>query len=262
MKAREKFYTNIVKKVISDKEAPILICGGGELDKNIFIDLGFKNVTISNLDIRQKAEQYAPFTWKYENAENLSFSDNSFDYVVIHAAIHHACSPHRVLTEMYRVARKGVLAFESRDSFIIRLLEKLHLTQTYEHAAVYYNDGKYGGVNNTEIPNYIYRWTEREVEKTIRSYSPSFRHKYSYFYGTAFPCTPELEKRGRLKYYLLTVAKPFFYLFSKFFPKQQNQFAFFIGKPDLPGSLHPWLMMNKENNKIRFNRKWGEDRYR
>lgn len=229
------------------------------MDKDIFANLGFKNVTITNLDARQNAEHYAPFKWQFENAENLSFADKSYDYVVIHAAVHHATSPHRVLTEMYRVAGKGVLAFESRDSFTMRLLEKLKLSQTYEHAAVYYNDCKYGGVNNTDIPNYIYRWTEREVEKTISSYSPCFRHIYKYFYGTAFPCTPKLENRGKLKYMSLVLMRPLFYLFSKLFPKQQNQFAFYIEKSGSLSSLHPWLVVS--DNKIAFNQKWGNERY-
>jgi SAM-dependent methyltransferase len=161
MDERGTFYQKVVRNLIEDKNASILVCGGGTLDKTIFENLGFHHVTISNLDTRMKGNEYAPFEWKYENAEQLSFPDGSFDYVVIHAAIHHASLPHKVLTELYRVARKGILAFESRDSVIIRLLERYGVTQTFEHAAVYYNDCKFGGVNNTEIPNYIYRWTLR-----------------------------------------------------------------------------------------------------
>ena len=116
---REIFYLNCVCNLINDKSSSILVCGGGTLDKSIFEKAGFKNVTISNLDSRMNENEYNPFKWKYENAESLSFNSGSFDFVVIHAAIHHASSPHRVLTEMYRVARKGVLAFESRDSTIM-----------------------------------------------------------------------------------------------------------------------------------------------
>lgn len=256
------FYHDVVNDLIKDKNASILVCGGGTLDKNIFEKSGFKDVTISNLDTRMIGNEYDPFKWKYENVESLSFDSESFDYVVIHAAIHHASSPHKALTEMYRVASKGVLAFEARDSLTMRLLERIGFSQVYEHAAVYYNDSEYGGVNNTEIPNYIYRWTEREVEKTIQSYAPQFKHKYRYKYGTAFPCTPELENEGQTKLTFLRFARPLFWCFAKLFPKQQNQFAFYIEKPTVPNSLFPWLMFDKKERQIRFNKKWGVQKYK
>ncbi|MCB0846239.1 MAG: class I SAM-dependent methyltransferase [Bacteroidetes bacterium] len=260
-KVRSHFYSKVVDELIPDKNASILICGGGELDKNTFLELGFSNVTVSNLDERMHKDSYHPFNWSFENAENLSFEDESFDYTVIHAAIHHASSPHKVLTEMYRVASKGVLAFESRDSFVMRILEKWELTQVYEHAAVYYNDCKYGGVNNTEIPNFIYRWTEREVEKTIKSFSPGLKHEFAYRYGTAFPCTPEMEKNNSLKTIILKIARPFYFLFAKLFPRQQNLFAFFIKKPNAKTDFFPWLVYDEEKKNITFNKQWGDERY-
>jgi SAM-dependent methyltransferase len=262
MNERETFYLNCVCDIIKDKNSSILVCGGGPLDKNIFEKLGFHDVTISNIDSRMKEHDYDPFKWKYENAESLSFNAELFDFVVIHATIHHASSPHKVLTEMYRVARKGILAFESRDSVIIRLFEKFGFTQTYEHAAVFYSDCKYGGMNNTEIPNYIYRWTEREIEKTIQSYAPYFKHKFVYNYGTAFPCTPELENNAKLKVTLLKSMRLFFYVFVKLFPKQQNLFSFYVEKPIILNSLFPWLIFDDKSGKITFNKEWGNQKYK
>lgn len=262
MNERELFYQNNVLELIGDKKASILVCGGGDLDKKVFEKLGFRNVTISNLDSRMSEDYYNPYLWKYENAESLSFPDESFDYVVIHAAIHHASSPHKVVTEMYRTARFGVLAFESRDSVLMHYLERKELAQTYEHAAVYYNDCNYGGVNNTEIPNYIYRWTEREIEKCIKSYAPYYNHNFIYRYDTAFPCTPELENKGTLKLYLLKFARPFHQILVKFFPKQQNLFAFYIEKPKIHDNLFPWLTFDKNERVIRFNKEWGNQKYK
>jgi SAM-dependent methyltransferase len=162
---RRSFYQNTADELIEDRRASVLVCGGSILDKEVFEELGFHDVTISNLDPRMKGDEFAPFKWKYENAESLSFSDESFDYVVIHAAIHHSSSPHKVLTEMYRVARLGMLAFEARDSAIIRFMEKYGFANSYEQMAIYAEDCKSGGVNNTEIPNYIYRWIERMLRK-------------------------------------------------------------------------------------------------
>lgn len=262
MNEREAFYLNGILNLTEDKNAKILVCGGSTLDKDIFEMSGFHDVTISNLDDRMKGNEYAPFCWKYENAESLSFDADSFDYVVIHAAIHHAYSPHKVLTEMYRVAKKGILAFESRDSAILRFFEKSGVTQAYEHAAVYYNDCKYGGVNNTDIPNYIYRWTEREIEKTIQSYAPYCKHTFVYKYGTAFPSSPGLENKGRFKMNVLKFMRPFFSMFVKFFPKQQNLFAFYIEKHTINDSLFPWLRFDDKENKMIFNKEWGNEKYK
>jgi ubiquinone/menaquinone biosynthesis C-methylase UbiE len=259
---RDIFYSNVVRDAISDKNASILVCGGEQIDKDILEKAGFTDVTISGLDTRMKSDSFAPFKWKYENAESLSFDAGSFDYVIIHDAIHHTSSPHRVLTEMYRVARKGLLAFESRDSVIMRFLEKFGFTQTYENASVYYNNCIYGGVNNTDIPNFIYRWTEREIEKTIQSYSPCCKHKFVYRYGNSFPSTPELKDKGKIKMNILNFMRPFYYILVKLFPKQQNLFAFYVEKPVIPDSLFPWLIFDDKENKVIFNRAWGDHKYK
>lgn len=260
MKDRISFYKDVVHNLIKDRSASILICGAGSLDRTVFLSLGFTDVTISNLDTRIGPNVYEPFKWKFENAEALTFEDSSFDYVVIHAAIHHASLPHKVLTEMYRVSKKGLLAFESRDSFTMRILEKFNLTQIYEHAAVYYNDCAFGGRNNTDIPNFVYRWTEREIEKTIQTYSPFFQHKYVYKYGTSFPCTPELESKGKAKIALLKLIRPVYEVFIKVFPKQQNLFAFYVEKPTDNSEIFSWLQLDKAG-KIRFNKQWGDEKY-
>lgn len=259
MNERVIFYGRVLSELIQDRKASILVCGGGSVDKKVLQESGFNKVTISNLHEKVDGNEYAPFKWKYENAESLSFEDESFDYVITHAAIHHASSPHRVLTEMYRVAKKGVLAFEARDSITMSILVKFRFADTYEQAAVYYNDCKSGGVNDSDIPNYIYRWTEREVEKTINSYAPHVRHRFCYRYGTALTGTNELEKKGSIKYILLKAVRPLHWLFTRLFPRQQNLFAFHIEKPTLPDALLPWLKWN--DGEIYFSKEWGEQKY-
>lgn len=260
MDDRISFYKKVVGNLIRDKSSSILICGAGSLDRSVFLELGFTDVTISNLDTRIGPNVYEPYKWKFENAEALSFLDASFDYVVIHAAVHHASLPHKLLTEMYRVSRKGLLAFESRDSLTMRILERFSLTQVYEHAAVYYNDCSYGGRNNSDIPNFVYRWTEREIEKTIQTFAPYYQHRYIYQYGTAFPCTPELESNGTAKTIFLKMLRPAYELFIKLFPNQQNLFAFFVEKPKDKREIFPWLTLD-ERGKIKFNKQWGDIKY-
>jgi len=254
------FAKEVITDWIKDKASKILIVGGGKTDSAIFLQLGFQNVVVSNLDSRIKGDEFSPYEWSYQNAENLTYNDSEFDFVIVHAALHHCTSPHQALLEMYRVAKKGVIAFESRDSLLMQILEKFHLTQTYEHAAVYFNDGKYGGVNNSEIPNYVYRWTEREIEKTISSYSPYGNHIFRYKYSHAFPATSGLERNGKIKIFFLLIAQPIYKLFSLIFPKQQNLFAFYIEKHYPEKGLHPWLIFDE--GKIKFNNSWGKTFYK
>ena len=47
-----------------------------------------------------------------QNAENLTFDDDSFDYVLIKEALHHFPRPWLALYESLRVCRKGVILFE------------------------------------------------------------------------------------------------------------------------------------------------------
>jgi len=261
MDERLIFYGNIVAKVITDRQASILVCGGGIRDKETFDALGFLNVTISNLDSRMESNQYKPYGWIRENISDLSLADNEYDYVVVHAALHHCRSPHRALTEMYRVARRAVLAFEARDSAVMRILENLNLTQTYECTAVFFNDCKFGGVENSDVPNFVFRWTEREVRKTIQSYNPVAEHKIRFFYATGIPSSASAEKKGLAKRFFLSALKPFYILFVRIFPKQQNLFAFYIEKPILPDDLFEWLQFNQITGSVNFNSKWAHERY-
>ncbi len=135
---RISFYEENVEKWIKNRSVNILVVAGGETDCNVFKGLGFVNVTISNINqgVANKIDQYAPFKWCYQDAENLSFDENSFDFVIVHAALHHCFSPHRALLNIYRVAKQGVILFEARDNLLMRLAEFLGIAQTYEHMAV------------------------------------------------------------------------------------------------------------------------------
>jgi SAM-dependent methyltransferase len=257
---RISFYENTIDKWIVDKSASILVVGGGETDKDVLQRLGFENVIISNLDSRLKGDEFVPYQWSLQKAEELSYGDGEFDFVIVHAALHHCESPHRALLEMYRVAKIAAIAFESRDSLLMRILEKVNLTPSYEHIAVYYNDGKFGGVNNTEIPNYIYRWTERDIEKTVHAYAPFAKHRFQYKYCNDVPSTVGLRQKAATKQLLISIAKPFYKIFIILFPKQQNLFAFFIEKPEVQKNLYEWLRVDGES--IRFDYEWAKKVYK
>jgi ubiquinone/menaquinone biosynthesis C-methylase UbiE len=256
---RITFYRNTIDKWITDKSSSILVIGGGETDRDVLSSLGFINVVISNLDARINGDEFTPYQWSFQKAEELSYGEAEFDFVLVHAALHHCESPHRALLEMYRVAKIGIIAFESRDSLLMKLLVKIGLTPDYEDIAVYYNEGKFGGVNNTEIPNYIYRWTEREIEKTISSSAPFAKHQFLYRYGNDTPVSADLEKKS-LKRMIISLVKPFYQMLVILLPKQQNLFAFYVKKPNLPNDLYPWLKI--QEGVIRFNYHWGQEKYK
>ena len=250
---RVNFYKKYLKKVIKDKNATILVVAGGPLDKKVFSESGYKNVTISNLDSRMDSNQYSPYKWSYQDAENLSFADCQFEFTVIHAGLHHCSSPHKALLEMYRVSQKGVLSFESKDSFLMRIGLKLKLTYQYELPAVFFNDMKYGGLNNSEIPNFVYRWTENEIEKVINTYAPYLKHRVTYFYGISIP---KLKENFMIKKIFFLILK----ILLKFIPNHQgNLFGFFIEKPDSESKLLPWIIHENENlklNKVWLKKNW------
>lgn len=258
--SRADFYAKTVATCIPDRGSSILVVGAGEFDRDVFVRLDYRNVVLTNIDTSATVSQFSPFEWQYQNAERLGYADESFDVVVTHAALHHCRSPHRALLEMYRTARIGVLAIESREGWLMKLMGWLNLTQAYETTAVFYNEGKAAGVENTEIPNFIYRWTEREVEKTIRSFAPEADHHIRFFYGNDIPVTPGLERGGGLKTAAIRLLAPFYRLFARIFPRQQNLFGFWIPKPEVPQQLQPWLLW--EDGKARFNAAWAEARYR
>lgn len=82
---------------------------------------------------------------------------------------------------MYRVARKAVIAFEARDSMLTQLVVQFGHTGQFEVSSID-PEGR-GGVADTGIPNFVYRWTEREVIKTIASYGPGGTPTFQFFYG-------------------------------------------------------------------------------
>ena len=55
---------------------------------------------------------------------------------------------------------------------------------------------------------------------------------------------------------IIKLIRPIYCAFVKIFPRQQNQFAFFIEKPSIPESLLPWLVFNEVKQKIEVDRRW------
>ncbi len=254
------FYLNILQKIIKNnlisRDDSVLIVAGGKKDRDVFYSCGFKNVTITNLDYDRGIKDYKPYHWKKEDVENLSFKKDEFDWVFVHAGLHHCASPHKGLCEMLRVSSKGVGVFESRDSFLNKMANKLGFAPSYEIEPCVLSKGKYGGVRNTHIPNYVYKWTENEVKKTTNSYIPQYKHKFYFYYGLLVPTERLAMSKSQFKRVLAHVGKRILPFFTSFFKKQGNLFAFIVEKNV---ELQPWLKI--ENTNIIFDLDYSKNKF-
>ena len=142
--------------------------------------------------------------------------------------IHHSSKPHNAVLELYRVSSKGVLIIEANDSIISRLACKLGFSEEYELSAVKKNITS-GGVDNSIIPNYVYRWTEREIIKLNKSFEPKIKHKIKFDYGY------------HIKFTKMLIIKVMFKVFFGIFPKQKNLLSIFINKDKNLTKYNEWI---------------------
>lgn len=108
-----------------------------------------------------------------ENAEDLSFSDNYFDFVLCKESYHHFPRPLIALYEMIRVAKKGVILIEPND---IATLDPYHTTMTSSFYWFIFSLKQWIKVKLGKQPamlapryeisgNYVYTISQREIEK-------------------------------------------------------------------------------------------------
>lgn len=243
---RVGFYRRVLEQLLARellrRDMSVLVVAGGSADRDAFRALGFEHVTISNLD---EVTDVEPYEWAHQDAESLGYAEGAFDVTVVSAGLHHCRSPHRALLELYRVARVAALALESRDSALMRLAVQLGAVDEYELAAVADHGLRAGGVANTSTPNYVYRWTEREVEKTIASFAPHVRHRIHWFREFELPQTLLALDRGPRAAFLRAVA-PVAASVTRALPRQANLLAFAIEKPDPARDLQPWMATPNE----------------
>ena len=64
---------------------------------------------------------------------------------------------------------------DANDSWAFRLLTRLKLSYPYEVGVTGSFNYLQGGMRNGTIPNYMYRWTIREVKKCVAAYHPERR---------------------------------------------------------------------------------------
>ncbi|MEZ5300564.1 MAG: methyltransferase domain-containing protein [Verrucomicrobiales bacterium] len=109
--------------------------------------------------------RYSPYCWEFQDAEKVTSPDGSFDFVGVHSGLHHCYSPAGAAGEMRRLARKGIFLFEPHDTAFVRLALASALVRSTNTPQFFGNNLTHGGVANTALPNFVYRFTRRELER-------------------------------------------------------------------------------------------------
>jgi ubiquinone/menaquinone biosynthesis C-methylase UbiE len=225
---RFQFYQNQILKFLH-KDKSILVLGASSDEASLFHKLQFKKVTLSNIDLAQlkSVKKYNFKKIKIDFRNLFKLESNSYDYIAVHASIHHTSKPHNTLLEMYRIAKHGILIVESNDSFIMRLSVKLNFSEDFEKSAV--NECTCGGgVDGSNVPNYVYRWTEREIKKLFYSYQPD--KNINIFFNYQDNIFNEGLSNNLIKKIIITFSYIFLKIIFFLFPKQKNLLSIYIDK--------------------------------
>jgi SAM-dependent methyltransferase len=252
--AEPDFYLDTVRRLCAEgwlrPDADVLVVAGGPLDRDVLAAAGIGSATISNLDDRLRGHELAPYRWSFQDAEALTFDDASFDVCVAHQGLHHCRSPHRALAEMYRVCRRGLVFFEPQETLLTRIGVRVGLGQDYELASVGAHGLLHGGVQNTAVPNFVYRWTEREVSKVLASLDPTGPPRVRCFYDLRVPEHRIGALRSRALRRAAQLAVPVARAVLRIAPRQANAVAVVVDKLDPARDLHPWLVSSPDGPRV------------
>ena len=109
----------------------------------------------------------------------------------------------------------------------MRLSVKLNFSEDFEKSAL--NESNYvGGVDGTNVPNYVYRWTEREIKKLFYSYQAD--KKINIIFNYQNNIYNEHLSNNFMKKIIITFSYIFLKIIFFLFPKQQNLMSIYIDK--------------------------------
>lgn len=154
------------------------ICCGSGMEAEFLAKLGAK---ITGLDISEEALARAAkraelFGFSIEtvqgSAESLPFESDSYDYVFVHDGLHHLSDPQKGISEMARVAKKGLFFTEPADALITRIAVLLGMAVDYE-----------------DVGNYVYRFKIRKLEGLLKNlgFDKTLFKRYGMWYSHCPP---------------------------------------------------------------------------
>ena len=200
----EKALQNCVHSMGLDLMSDVLVVGGSAEDGRTLRRVGFTRVTLSNLLDPRPSEQAdlddSEMHTVRVDAEAMELANNSYDLVLAHEVLHHCRSPHKALLEMLRVSRRHVILLEPNSSIALHALLRFRFSFPYELPAVIASGFQTGGVRDSSIPNYIYRWNAADVYQTTASYLAEFQFDlYTRVYWDFNVDEEELRRRSETR---------------------------------------------------------------
>ena len=133
---------------------------------------------------------------------------------------------------------------------------KLKFGQDYEIAAVAANGCIAGGVRNSAIPNYVYRWTEREIEKTIASACPWGKPRFIYRYALRIPWARLRMLNKRAFYWAVRLTADF--SSCSFACSRSERLRLYRAQAAGAPAVQPWL---RRSGEICLDREWVTRHY-
>lgn len=226
----------------------VLVQFAGVFDEKVCASVGLTNCHFAN--IAPDSQSVGEITEAVEmDAHKVPHPDGSFDHVIGHSGLHHCSRPHEALHEMYRIARKTVLFVENQDSAMMRLATRAGVVSWHELPAVVDGDYVSGGVDGTGVPNFVYRWTRRELVKAVAAFDPAYdvpvEIHTEWNLGTGRVASAVLQRKLRLSdekaERAFTSGQR---LLNRVAGRQGNIFAATIRKDR--ARLHPWMASPSE----------------
>jgi len=132
----------------------LVMCAGEGLEGTVLCDLGYTDVTVSDISdvgVAEALRRDPRLKGLTLNAERAELAGESYDVVVVQDGLHHLPSPVAGFTEMLRICRRAAVFLEPHNSLAGRRL------------------GREWEINGNAV-NYVFRWDRRLVEQVSSSY--------------------------------------------------------------------------------------------
>ena len=183
----------------------VLVVAGGPADRNAFRALRFDTSRIRTSDEESQPTSSVPYESSSRTPRpRLSGRELRPDRRL--AGLRGCRSPHGRCSSSTESPRRSARA-QSRDGALIRAAGKPGGRRARARSS-YSPRASLGGRRQQSTPNYVYRWSDREVKKTVASFAPHARHRVRFFRGFELPESLLEADSGAARARLLRLAAP------------------------------------------------------